>query len=463
MLHVQQMLLGSGANHPAGGARIPDAGLGWSMVAGSLYSNGTMYATIPNDGDWAVGTGDYTIEWWMWMDPNSRGNGRNWQIGEWPGAPFGVSIEGSGKNRNFYLWTNGNIALNVSFTDFEYKRWHHWCVERVSGITALYRDGVFVQQTGYSYNIYETSAPINLMSEGRGINPMAGYIADWHFVKGYYKYGGAFTPPYNSITPMTGTVCLLNAVSDAGAVVDSSTVNKTVNNVSLGWSPRGPYLAPNLWVDGTANSYSGSGTEWVNLGRDDYYAYLQGSMGTDNGAMVFNEDGFFGGPNNAYSYLTGGSYPILANLSAGITVVAVYDLVSNTNAWERIIDFGNGSSVKNIILARNGAQNSLVWDIYGASGDDRVVVNNAALPGKKLAIATDDASATHLSAAGSSTSGSGMAIPNGPRTHNYIGKSNWNGDYYLQGRIYHLSIYDRVLTTDEITLLQNKLNAQYGL
>jgi len=459
MLSVQQMLLGA-VPGSTGPEIYPDMGLGKSMVAGSMYNNGGSNAIVPNsDGAFSVGAGDYTIEWWMWMAPDSRYNGRQWQMGTWPSAPFGVSIEGSGKNRTFYLWANGaktNNAVPITSANAFYSHWHHWCVERISGTTTVYLDGVSFASTTAYYNVTSTE-DVRLSAEGNGTNPMHGYLSDFHVMKGAYKYGGNFTPPTTSITATANTTLLLNMVTD---FTDSSTNNKTITPDGVSWNQRGPYLAPQIWLDGSTDSYSGSGWTWNNLGRHDCSAQLYSQMAVIDGAMNFND---YYGAVGAYAYLSGGTYPILKYLNNGITVVAVYDLLSADN-WERIIDFGSGSPKNNIILARLSTSDNLVWDIYGKTNAEVFRAGNgAAASGKKLAIATNDSNSQNLYTASGNVQGSGIALPAGVKTNMYIGKSNWGADAPLQGKIYHLSIYDRVLTSDEIAHVQSILNTQYGL
>lgn len=461
MLSVQQMLLG--AVPGATGAEIyPDMGLGRSMVAGSLYLSGTTSAIVPNDdGAFAVGTGDFCVEWWMWMYPDSRGNGRNWQIGNWPHAAFGVSIEGQAKSRNFIFWANSNYIINasvpISSADAFYSHWHHWCVERVGSTTTVYLDGVSIASTTASYDI-NTTTNARLGSEGDGSNPMHGYISDFHVIKGAGKYNGSnFTPPTDKITATANTTLLLNMVSD---LTDSGPANKTITLDGASWNQRGPYLAPQIWLDGSYDSWHTGMGWWQNLGRHDCNASLNGQMGVVDGAMNFNDNW---GAQSAYAELYGGTYPILKYLNNGITVIAVYDMLSADN-WERIIDFGSGTPKNNIILSRFSTSGALVWDIYGLQNSERYIsAADAANTGKKIAVATNSVSGMNLYSSGGTQSGTGIDMPAGVKTHMYIGKSNWNADAYLQGRIYHLSIYDRVLTSDEITHAQSILSTQYGL
>ena len=466
MLPVQQMMLGSGANHPATNTAYPDTGPGWSMAAGSIqFNNNRVY--IPNDGDFAVGAGDFSVEWWQWIDPASRGNMRVWEIGDWPATNFGVSIEGSGNNKNFYLWANHSIVLNfplpAAIMKTFYNHWHHFVIERHAGYTYLYIDGVHWIDTTNSYVITDTTTPLYLGGESSGDGSMVGNIADFRFMNGNYVFIGenntAPSSPRDNTSPYVRpyTKLLLNGLTSDTAFVDSSTGNKTVTSTGATWSPRGPYLAPNLWLDGSADSWSG-GITWLNLGRDDFNATLYSQMGVIDGGMDFND---YWGEQSAFAQLSGGTHPILANLSNGITVVALYDMMSPNN-WERIIDFGNGQQNKNIILSRHGSSDTINWDIYGGSSDIHFNPSNTlAASGKHLVVTYASANGTGIVSLSGTVTAGGTTIPKGPRSNSYIGRSNWAGDQLLHGKIYHLSVFDRVLSADEIANVQSVLNYKY--
>jgi len=49
------------------------------------------------------------------------------------------------------------------------------------------------------------------------------------------------------------------------------------------------------------------------------------------------------------------------------------------------------------------------------------------------------------------SSGSNTAISNVTRTNNYIARSNWSSDAYLDGKVSSLKIYNRALSSAEIT------------
>jgi hypothetical protein len=52
-----------------------------SAEGGSLYfSNANGYVNFPGSESWAVGTGDYTIEWWQWQTDTAT-NPRVFSIG----------------------------------------------------------------------------------------------------------------------------------------------------------------------------------------------------------------------------------------------------------------------------------------------------------------------------------------------------------------------------------------------
>ena len=145
-----------------------------------------------------------------------------------------------------------------------------------------------------------------------------------------------------------------------------------------------------------------------------------------------------------------------ANFTGGLTVaVWAYPTTVKTNA--RFIDFGNGATNNNIILARNGSSNDLVfWVNNGTASGNKVVATNAiALNLWQHFAATVDASGNvKLYKNGSQVATGTTTVPvNVTRTLNYLGRSNTSADAYYNGFLDDVRIYNRVLTATEIQSL----------
>eukprot|EP01036_Dinobryon_divergens_P061839 gene61839-biopygen29656 len=148
--------------------------------------------------------------------------------------------------------------------------------------------------------------------------------------------------------------------------------------------------------------------------------------------------------------------------TAGLTFATWYKS-DNSGYNARIFDFGNGSDADNIFLTKNGNENSFKLDVR--------------IPGQPLQNVFPDASYTFntenvwkhvawtLDPAGPGTwkfyidgvlaaSSAVIQYPrSGLRYYNFLGKSNWESDAYLNGGLKEFRMYNRVLSAAEVNTL----------
>lgn len=163
----------------------------------SFSSNVNSVITFPASNDWAVGTGDFTVEWFGYQTNTSQFQ-RVFSVGDYPNIKLGVSIESS----TFYYWANNSFRYS-SASSTVINTWYHWAVVRQSGITYVYRDGVL---RGSSFldtnNITDNTTNFTI---GNTLTPATnaawvGYITNFRFVKGLAVYTGNFTVPTSALT-----------------------------------------------------------------------------------------------------------------------------------------------------------------------------------------------------------------------------------------------------------------------
>jgi hypothetical protein len=169
-----------------------------------LFSVSTnSYLTTPASLDWAVGTGDFTIEWFQYTTTTAiPPYQRVFTVDDFPSMDIGVSNEGG----TFYYWANdsfryssaGAITTNV---------WQHWAIVRQSGTTRIYRNGIL---RGSSFsdtnNINNTTDPLSIGNENipSTIAAFVGYITNFRWIKGLAVYTGNFTTPTSVLTATAG-------------------------------------------------------------------------------------------------------------------------------------------------------------------------------------------------------------------------------------------------------------------
>ena len=198
-------------------------GAGVSVVAQSPFTGGgnsylfngssTGVITYAGSTDWAVGTGDFTIEWFSRQSsltvPQYQ---RVFSVGNFPTIKIGVSIESG----TFYYWANDSFRYSSSGAS-QANVWIHWAMVRASGITKVYKNGTLLgSQITDTNNITDSSTSLTI---GNTLTPdnnagLVGNLTNFRWVKGLAVYTGNFTVPTSALT----------AESDANPYGGSNTV-----------------------------------------------------------------------------------------------------------------------------------------------------------------------------------------------------------------------------------------------
>ena len=158
---------------------------------GSISFNGAnQYVSLPGSSDWAVGTGDFTVEWFQYQTSFSSSFPRIFTVGSWPSTSIGVSIEGG----TIYVWLGGAFRIAQSTGDIS-NQWVHFAVSRSGGSLRLFKNGVQMGSTvSNSTNVTNSSSSLLVGSEASSSTYFGGLIANFHFVKGTALYTAPFTP-----------------------------------------------------------------------------------------------------------------------------------------------------------------------------------------------------------------------------------------------------------------------------
>lgn len=205
-------------------------------------ASATSGITIPNDIDFRMGTGDFTIEWFQYQLAGSATNQRIFSIGSYPSASIGVSQEGSDSSRSFYAWISGAnlIAGSQNFLN----TWVHFAITRSGTSLRVFKNGTQLGSTlTNSTNFNNTTNTLKIGNEsttsaGAAFN---GYITNFHWVKGTALYTANFSRPTAPITPVANTQLLLLASTSGAAFTDSSGKGKTATPVGVAWNSLTPF------------------------------------------------------------------------------------------------------------------------------------------------------------------------------------------------------------------------------
>ena len=158
----------------------------------SLYLDGGGYISTPSHSGFAFGTGDFTVEMWVY-----RLSGNTWHglfvSGNNETSQLSLRISNSNKLEFFF---NNNAATSTT-SNVPSGEWAHVAVSRSSGTTRLFVNGVQGASVADSSN-YSGSGNACIgarLVDGSADLFMFGYIDEFRVTKGVARYTANFTPP----------------------------------------------------------------------------------------------------------------------------------------------------------------------------------------------------------------------------------------------------------------------------
>jgi hypothetical protein len=216
-----------------GGATSPTVSTSGS---GSIFCNGSSYFSYNAQTPFAFGSGDFTIEFWIYYTSTPD------VILDWRQSGGGVTpvptIYYSGSALRYFVGTDQIVGSSLSSST-----WYHVAICKISNVTKMYINGT---QSGSNYsdtNTYLVGSGRPIIA-GNGSSPgSAGsyYLSNIRLVKGVGVYTGAFTP---STAPLTATQPAGPSGSNIAAITSTAT-SLLLNSNS------GSFLA-----DSSTNSYA---------------------------------------------------------------------------------------------------------------------------------------------------------------------------------------------------------------
>ena len=193
--------------------------------------------TVASSSNFALGTGDFTIEMWVYFTDSSldsSGGSSNQRIFSLH-ASAGNQVDklqiciddGSYRtNGDLFLYSNsdqGNLGVDIR------SAWHHIAVVRSSGTLKFYLDGnekfSAINTQDYSPNSGSPTPIIGQRGDDRG--DYNGRISNLRIVVGSAVYTSSFTPSRTPLTAISGTQ-LLTCQNSTGAITDASSNNHTI-------------------------------------------------------------------------------------------------------------------------------------------------------------------------------------------------------------------------------------------
>jgi Concanavalin A-like lectin/glucanases superfamily/Putative phage tail protein len=186
----------------------------------SLFFDGAGdYIRTPYFSDLNFGTGDFTIE--MWIYPRTMPTSGFATLGsclrDSPAKGWRVLLRPDGRIEFSAYWSGSGFSGTIGGTPINASEWSHIAICRVGTVITFYVNGLVTYTTTgpAGSGPVATDVPFDIGFEQAFIWPFNGYIDDYRITKGVARYTGPFTPPTSELPR---GVAVLNSTA-GGAVI----------------------------------------------------------------------------------------------------------------------------------------------------------------------------------------------------------------------------------------------------
>ena len=258
---------------------------------GSIFFDGSAgysnYLSKGSSSDFQFGTGDFTVESWVYI----TGNGALPPAGGPSGNILSYSTTGSGGDGGWLFIINATTNTGDNGFGFQYwyasgssdalnynvnlgqNHWNHLAAVRNSNTLKLYLNGTEVASKSQSYNMTlggTLGVGMRPWTPNNYKFPLDGILTDTRVVKGTAVYTANFTPPTAPLTAITNTKLLLNG-TNAGIIDKSQTVKTlTLNGNAKSSTTQTKYLTSAMYFDGTGDYLQSPLSKELELGTSDF-------------------------------------------------------------------------------------------------------------------------------------------------------------------------------------------------
>ena len=166
-----------------------------------LFDGDSDYLTVPEDDDWAFGTGDFTLDGWV---KHADGSPTLEAIIATANVDqYGVLLDIQNSTALILRVGDGTWAINQTGITIAAMgtTWHHWAVERDGTTFTLYWDGVAKFTTTNAISIPKNGVLTIGSNGGANDHLLNGWLDEIRVSKGIARWKANFTPPTAAYSP----------------------------------------------------------------------------------------------------------------------------------------------------------------------------------------------------------------------------------------------------------------------
>jgi hypothetical protein len=249
----------------------------FSLAAGewSNYFDGNGdYLSVANNAAFQFGTGNFTVEFWVYANSSSTNHGL--VAASLTGSGYWASLIFSG----LIYWQSQNGTTNLFSTSYAgyYNKWTHVAFVRNSGTTKLYLDGIEAASASDSTNYNGSSGNYDIGRDQDNTALLTGYLSNVRVVKGSAVYTSNFTPSTTPLTAITNTsllTCRDNRFRDAST--NNFTITRTGDVRVTPFSPFAPTAAYSAGTNGGSGFFDGTG-DYLTVANNSAFDFAGGDF-----------------------------------------------------------------------------------------------------------------------------------------------------------------------------------------
>ena len=189
-----------------------------AYITPTTYSNrfdGTGdYLTLASNAAFTFGTGDFTIEAWVYNTNSSTGRFVLYSTNS-PGTSGGLTIFQESTSLIYFRIDGGN---DLTTTAPSINAWNHIAVTRASGTVRIFVNGILNTSATRAQDVTQNTPYIGDFPTGS--YSLNGCMSNLRVLKGTALYTAAFTPPTAPLTNITNTSLL---TCQSSTFIDNST------------------------------------------------------------------------------------------------------------------------------------------------------------------------------------------------------------------------------------------------
>jgi hypothetical protein len=244
----------------------------WPNGQWSNNFNGSSNLSIASNVALAMGSGSFTIEFWVYLRSATNNRTLAWPVA----GNMLIYCDNSGYFA-YATYGVGNVLLSSIVTPLN--TWTHIAISRTGTNSKIFVNGAIGASTSSDSNNWGQSV-FNIGSDIAS-NFLNGYLSNLRIVKGTGLYTTTFTPPTTPLTAVTNTVlltCQSNRFKDNSASPLTITVGNGTPTVQA-FQPFSPTASYTTALYGGSGYFNGTGS--------DYLTYTGTALGSGNFTIEF--------------------------------------------------------------------------------------------------------------------------------------------------------------------------------